>query len=72
MVTSMRLGGEENFSSLKTAITQFKNETQAGFKQLGGVPSQVSVPTEARKAWLRQPAATGASGLRDSALRVTT
>ena len=46
MVTSMSLRGEENFSSLKTAITQFKNETQAGIKQLGGVPSQVSVPTE--------------------------
>jgi TolA-binding protein len=46
MVTSMRLGGEENFSTLKTAITQLRNETQAGLKQLGGAPSPGSVPGE--------------------------
>ena len=39
MVTSMRMGSAEDFSSLKTAITQFKNETQAAFKKLGGEPS---------------------------------
>jgi TolA-binding protein len=49
MVTSMRLGGEENFSNLKTAITQLRNETLAGLKQLGGAPSPVSVPTEPTK-----------------------
>ena len=49
MVTSMRLGGEENFSSLKTAITKLQNETLAGLKQLGGAPSQVPVPTEPTK-----------------------
>jgi TolA-binding protein len=37
MVTSMRLGDEENFSSLKTAITQLRRETLDGLKQLGGV-----------------------------------
>ena len=42
MVTSMRLGSEENFSNLRTAISQLKSETQAGLKQLGGVPSTVS------------------------------
>ena len=46
MVTSMRLGGEENFSNLKSAITQLRNETQAGLRQLGGTTSPVSVPTE--------------------------
>ena len=48
MVTSMRLGDEENFSNLKTAITQLRNETQAGLKQLGGAPSPGPVPTETR------------------------
>src|SRR5271157_5522247 len=33
MVTSMHLGDEENFSSLKTAITQLRKDTLAGFKQ---------------------------------------
>jgi len=36
MVTSMRLGNEENFSNLKTAITQLRNETQAAFVKLSG------------------------------------
>jgi uncharacterized phage infection (PIP) family protein YhgE len=35
MVTQMRLGGEENFSTLKTAITQLRKDTLAGFKQCG-------------------------------------
>jgi hypothetical protein len=35
MVTSMRLGSEENFSSLKTVITQLRKDTLAGFKQCG-------------------------------------
>jgi uncharacterized protein YdcH (DUF465 family) len=37
MVTSMRLGNEENSSNLKTAITQLRNETQAAFAKLGVV-----------------------------------
>ena len=49
MATSMRLGDEENFSSLKTAITQLRNETLAGLKQLGGAASPGPVPTEATK-----------------------
>jgi TolA-binding protein len=41
MATSLRLGSEENFSNLKTAITQLRNETQAAFVKLSGgsVPS---------------------------------
>jgi outer membrane murein-binding lipoprotein Lpp len=41
MVTSMRLGSEENYSNLKTAITQLRSETQAAFVKLSGgsVPS---------------------------------
>jgi TolA-binding protein len=64
MVTSMRLGDEENFSSLKTAITQLRNETQAGLKQLGGgsspgfVPSEIATP----KAGPAAPAATVLQG----------
>jgi len=44
MATSMRLGDEENFSSLKTAITQLRNETLAGLKQLGGAASPALYP----------------------------
>jgi len=36
MVKSMRLGGEDNFSNLKTAISQLRNETQAAFTKLTG------------------------------------
>jgi len=44
-VTSMQTGGEENFSSLKTAITKLRNETQAEFKQLGVGASPGPSPT---------------------------
>jgi hypothetical protein len=40
MVKSMRIGGEENFSNLKSAITQFRSETQSAFKQLTGQAAQ--------------------------------
>jgi hypothetical protein len=36
MVKSMRLGGEDNFSNLKAAISQLRNETQAAFSKLTG------------------------------------
>lgn len=36
MVKSMRLGGEDNFSNLKAAISQLRNETQAAFTKLTG------------------------------------
>ena len=49
IVRSMQLGSEENFSSLKTAITQLRNETQAGLKQLGGGPGPGPVSTEATR-----------------------
>jgi len=64
MVTSMRLGGEENFSSLRTAITQLRNETLAGLKQLGGGTSPGSVPSEIAtpKAGPSAPAATVLQG----------
>ena len=41
MVTSMRLGTEEDSSKLKTAITQLRNETRDAFVKLSGgsVPS---------------------------------
>jgi uncharacterized protein YoxC len=38
IVRSMQLGSEENFSNLKTAVNQLRNETQAGLKTLGGGP----------------------------------
>jgi phosphotransferase system IIB component len=47
LVTSMHLGDEENFSSLKTAITKLRNETQAEFKQLGVGASPGPSPTVA-------------------------
>jgi phosphotransferase system IIB component len=50
MVTSMHLGNEENFSSLKTAITQLRKDTLAGFKQCGmgggGGPGPGPEPTK--------------------------
>jgi len=46
MVTSMRLGDEENLSSLKTVITQLRKDTLAGFKQVmgGGTTSPATTP----------------------------
>jgi uncharacterized protein YdcH (DUF465 family) len=41
MVTSMRLGSEEQFSNLKTAILQLRKETRDEFAKLSGV----SVPS---------------------------
>jgi phosphotransferase system IIB component len=37
LVTSMHLGDEENFSSLKTAITQLRKDTKAAIASLTGV-----------------------------------
>jgi uncharacterized protein YdcH (DUF465 family) len=45
-VRSMQLGSEENFSNLKTAITQLRNETQAGLKILGGGTAAGPAPSE--------------------------
>jgi outer membrane murein-binding lipoprotein Lpp len=36
MVKSMRIGGEENFSNLKSAINQLRSETQSAFNKLTG------------------------------------
>lgn len=44
MVTSMRLGGEDNFSNLKGAITQLRNETQASFAKMSGGSAPSSGP----------------------------
>lgn len=41
MVSSIRLGGEENFSNLKALITQLRNDTQASFAKLTGQPAQL-------------------------------
>jgi uncharacterized protein YdcH (DUF465 family) len=49
IVRSMQLGSEENSSNLKTAITQLRNETLAGLKQLGGGASPGPVSTEPAK-----------------------
>jgi len=46
LVTSMHLGDEENFSSLKTAITQLRKDTKAGIASLTGVqPGSVTAET---------------------------
>ena len=58
MVTSMRLGSEENSSNLKTAITQLRNETQAAFAKLGAVA--VSGPGGATEATIPKPQAPAA------------
>jgi len=39
MVSSMRLGNEDNFSSLKHSLAQMRTETQNAFKQLSGGPT---------------------------------
>jgi uncharacterized phage infection (PIP) family protein YhgE len=46
MVRSMQIGSEENFSSLKQAITQLRNETQGGLKALGGGTAPGPAPSE--------------------------
>ena len=46
LVTSMHLGDEENFSSLKTAITQLRKDTKAAIASLTGVqPASVTAET---------------------------
>jgi len=53
IVRSMQLGNEENFSNLKTAITQLRNETLAGLKPLASGSGTSPAPAEPAK-----PAAT--------------
>ena len=53
IVRSMQLGNEENFSNLKTAITQLRNETLAGLKPLASGGGTAPAPAEPAK-----PAAT--------------
>jgi uncharacterized protein YoxC len=53
MARTMLSESEENSSSLKAAITQLRNETQAGLKILGGGTAPASAPSE--------PARTGGS-----------
>jgi len=36
MASSTRVGNEDGFSNLKTAISELRNETQAGFKEVTG------------------------------------
>jgi hypothetical protein len=49
IVRSMQLGSEENFSSLKTAITQARNETLANLKPLIGGTGSGPASTESTK-----------------------
>jgi uncharacterized phage infection (PIP) family protein YhgE len=46
MVRSMQIGSEENFSGLKQAITQLRNETTVGLKTLGGGVAPGPAPSE--------------------------
>ncbi len=39
LLSTMRIGGEENFSNLKSAITQLRTETQKSFSTLIGQPA---------------------------------
>ena len=46
MASSIRLGSEENFATLKAAIEKVRNENQAAFSKLSGLPaSQVAAGT---------------------------
>jgi len=54
MVRSMQLGSEENFSTLKTAITQLRKDTKAAIASLTGVPPG-SVTTETTKPGSENP-----------------
>jgi uncharacterized phage infection (PIP) family protein YhgE len=54
LVTQMHLGDEENFSSLKTAITQLRKDTKAAIASLTGVQPG-SVTTEATKPGTENP-----------------
>jgi len=46
MVRSMQMGSEENFSGLKQAITQLRNETTVGLRTLGGGTTPGPAPSE--------------------------
>jgi uncharacterized phage infection (PIP) family protein YhgE len=54
LVTSMHLGDEENFSVLKTAITQLRKDTKAAIASLSGVQPG-SATTEATKPGSENP-----------------
>jgi len=54
LVTQMHLGDEENFSSLKTAITQLRKDTKAAIASLSGVQPG-SVTTETTKPGSENP-----------------
>jgi regulator of replication initiation timing len=43
MLSSLRIGNEENFSKLKAAITEMRTETQSAVNKLTGQPGQVPV-----------------------------
>jgi len=57
MVSSIRLGGEENFSNLKALITQLRSDTQASFAKLTGQPVQPGGGTAEVAAGPKSPAA---------------
>lgn len=45
LLSAMRMGGEENFSTLKSAIGQLRAETQKSFNALVGQPAAAAVGT---------------------------
>jgi hypothetical protein len=48
MLSSLRIGNEENFASLKTALTELRAETEEAVKKLTGQPAQQpAAPAEA-------------------------
>jgi len=61
MVASMRLGSEENFSNLKTAILQMRKDTQEAFNKLHSMP-QPGAGGTARATTLLPPAPAPAQG----------
>jgi uncharacterized protein YdcH (DUF465 family) len=67
MVTSMRLGSEENLSNVKTAILQLRKETQAEFTKLTGPstpPPTVAGGTGAAPAPAQAPASAYVTGFK--------
>lgn len=48
MLSSLRIGNEENFATLKTALTELRSETENAVKKLTGQPAQQpAAPAEA-------------------------
>lgn len=64
LVSSLRLGSEENFSSLKAALTKLREQQEKSFKDLVGSGTETVAMGTAAASGASAPAAPAASGVR--------